>query len=396
MTQGNGKIRLGIIGYGGMGTVHAAYLMKGLVPNAVLTAICDTSAARRQAARKDCGEKVQYFDNDEAFFAANIIDAVMVVTPHYSHPALAIAALNRGLHVMVEKPAGVYARQVREMNEVAAASNRVFSIMLMKRSRLGYQRLHELVASGELGSIKRTMYVVTDWLRTQIYYDSGGWRGTWAGEGGGVLVNQSPHNIDLFQWICGMPRRVRSFCSWGKYHTMETEDDCTAYFEYPNGASGIFIASTGEAPGTQFMEIVGDRGKIVLKTNGQQETLTFWRTTMPVSEHIRVAKSGFDLPETWKCEIPCPGAPGESEHACITQDWVNAIQKSTPLMVQGQEGINGVQLANAIHLSSWLDDWVDVPVDEKLFYEKLQQRIEGSTFKKQVRSGSMDFSASFK
>ncbi len=392
MANTTGQVRIGIIGYGGMGSSHAHYLTKGEVPNAVLAAVCDKNPERLEKAKQTHGESIQLFDNAEKLFASKAVDAVMIATPHYDHPPLAIAALKSGHHALVEKPAGVYTKQVRELNETAAKSDRVFGIMFNQRTRTGHQKMREMVASGELGDIKRTMYVITTWLRTQIYYDSGGWRGTWAGEGGGVLVNQSPHNLDLFQWICGMPKRVRAFCGFGKYHNMETEDDCTAYLEYENGASGIFVTSTGEAPGTQFLEVVGERGKLLLDSGGRGETITFWRTTTPVSQFIKEAKGGFDTPETWKCEIRSGG--GE-EHKGVTKNWVNAILKGTPLLARGEEGINGVQLANAMQLSTWTDGWVDVPVNEDLYYTKLQEKIKGSTFKKDVRSGALEFGGTF-
>lgn len=392
MADANGKVRIGIIGYGGMGAAHAAYLHRGEVPGGVLTAVCDRSPDRLAKARQFLGEDVRYFEEADALLASKAVDAVIIATPHYDHPPLAIKALQSGIHTLVEKPAGVYTRQVREMNAVADKSDRVFGIMFNQRTRTSHQKMRELVTSGELGDIKRTMYVITTWLRNQIYYDTGGWRGTWAGEGGGVLMNQAPHNLDLFQWICGMPKRIRAFCHWGKYHNMETEDDCTAYLEYANGASGVFITSTGEAPGTQFLEVVGDRGKVVLDSNGKNETITFWRNVEPVSKHIRESKNGFSKPETWRCEIPTGG--GE-EHKGVTKNWVNAILKGTPLLAPGQEGINGVELANAMQLSTWLDNWVELPVNEDLYYEKLQERIKNSTFKKTVRSESLDFGGTY-
>ncbi len=392
MANAKDPVRIGIIGYGGMGSAHAQYISRKEVPGATLAAICDRDPERLRQARQALGESVQYFEEADQLFDAKAVDMVMIATPHYDHPPLAIKAMKTGLHALVEKPAGVYTRQVREMNEVAAKSDRVFGIMFNQRTRAGHQKMRELVASGELGEIKRTMYVITTWLRTQIYYDSGGWRGTWAGEGGGVLVNQSPHNLDLFQWICGMPKRVRAHCGFGKYHNIETEDDCTAYLEYQNGASGVFITSTGEAPGTQFLEVVGDRGKLVLDSGGRGETITFWRTIVPVSKYIAESKNGFTQPEVWKCDIPSGG--GE-EHKGVTKNFVNAILKGTPLLARGEEGINGVQLANAMQLSTWIDNWVDLPVDEQLYYDQLQQRVKQSTFKKTVRGGALDFGGTF-
>ncbi|HMO26934.1 MAG TPA: Gfo/Idh/MocA family oxidoreductase, partial [Tepidisphaeraceae bacterium] len=216
-------VRIGIIGYGGMGSAHAGYLTKGEVPHANLAAICDHDPDRLRLAREKHGDTVQLFDNADALIASGAVDAIMVATPHYDHPPLCIKALKAGLHALSEKPTGVYTRQVRELNEVADKTDRVFGVMFNQRTRADHQKMRELVQSGEIGEIKRTMYVITDWLRTQFYYDSGGWRGTWGGEGGGVLMNQAPHNLDLFQWICGMPSRVRAFCKFGRYHNIEVE-----------------------------------------------------------------------------------------------------------------------------------------------------------------------------
>jgi Oxidoreductase family, C-terminal alpha/beta domain. len=264
------------------------------------------------------------------------------------------------------------------MNEVAQKTDRVFGIMYNQRTNPLYQKMRDLVQSGELGELKRTNWIITNWYRSQSYYDSGGWRATWAGEGGGVLLNQCPHNLDLWQWICGMPIRVRAFCGYGKYHNIEVEDDVTAYVEYENGATGVFITSTADAPGTNRFEITGDRGKLV----AEEGKLTFWRLRESEREFNKRYKGGFGQPECWKCEIPLSGK--ETAHKGITTNWVNAILKGTPLLAPGLEGINGLTISNAMHLSSWLDDWVELPLDENLFYEKLQERIRNSNFKKEV------------
>lgn len=269
------------------------------------------------------------------------------------------------------------------MNEVAEKSGKVFGIMYNQRTNPVYQKLRDLVKSGELGEIKRINWIITNWYRSQSYYDSGGWRATWAGEGGGVLINQCPHNLDLWQWICGMPRRVRAFCHYGKYHDIEVEDDVTAYMEYENGATGVFITTTGEAPGTNRFEIAGDRGKIVV----EEGKLTFWRLRVSERQFNREYKGGFGSPECWKCEIPVHGV--ETAHRGITTNWVNAILKGTPLLAPGVEGIYGLTISNAMHLSSWLDDWVEIPFDEDLFYQKLKERIDSSKFKKDKKEDKL-------
>lgn len=370
------KVRIGVIGIGNMGSVHASYLKAGEIPNAELTAVCDTNPQRLKWAKENLGEDIHLFDNADAFFASGKMDAVMIVTPHYHHPPMAIQALEQGYHTLIEKPAGVYTKQVREMNEAAEKSGKVFGIMYNQRTNPIYQKVRDLVQSGELGEIKRTIWIITNWYRPQSYYDSGGWRATWAGEGGGVLLNQDPHQLDLWQWMCGLPKRVRAFCAFGKYHNIEVEDDVTGYVEYENGATGLFVTSTGESPGTNRFEISADRGKLVIESG----RITFWRLRVPERQFNAEYRGGFGEPECWKCEIPVYGEA--KEHKGITENWVQGILKGTPLLAPGTEGINGLQISNAMHLSAWTDSWVEIPVDEDLFYEKLQEKIASSTFKK--------------
>jgi predicted dehydrogenase len=374
-------VRIGIIGVGNMGGHHAEYLSRGEIPGARLTALCDSSPQQLNRIHASVGEGVVCYESPDALLASGAVDAIIIATPHYEHPPLAIKAFQHGLHVMSEKPAGVYTRQVREMNAVAEKSGRVFGLMFNQRTLGQHQKLRELVSSGELGELRRSVYIITSWFRAQSYYDSGGWRATWAGEGGGVLANQCPHNLDLWQWICGMPARVRAFCSFGKYHDIEVEDDVTAYVEYENGATGVFITTTGEAPGTNRLEITGDNGKVVMEDG----KITFWRNRVPANRFSREWKGGFGSPETWKCEIPFRS--GGEEHRGITKNWVQAILNGTPLLAPGVEGIRGVELSNAMLLSSWRDDWVAIPVDENLYYEKLQERIAASSVKKENSSG---------
>lgn len=380
------KVRIGIIGIGNMGTSHAQNLVAGKVPTAELTAVCDVRPERLEWAKNNLGDKVQLFDNTEAFFASKAMDAVMVATPHYDHPRLAIQSLNLGYHTLVEKPAGVYTKAVREMNEVALKSDKVFSMMFNQRTNPLYQKLRDLVQSGELGEMKRAVWIITNWYRSQSYYDAGGWRATWSGEGGGVLLNQDPHQLDLWQWICGMPKRVRGFMAFGKYHNIEVEDDVTAYVEYENGATGLFVTSTGEAPGTNRFEVSGDRGKIVV----EDDKLTFWRLRVGERQFNSEYKGGFGSPECWKCEIPVHGE--NSQHIGVMKNWTEAILKGTKLLAPGIEGINGLTISNAIHLSAWTDSWVDLPLNEDLFYEKLQERIKNSTFKKEVKDITLNVS----
>lgn len=371
------RVRIGIIGLGNMGSGHAQYLTGGKVEGAELTAVCDPREEQLAWAKERLPETVERFETVDDLFSSEKIDAVMICTPHYSHPKYASRAFSRGLHVIIEKPAGVYTKQVREMNEAAKSSDRVFGIMYNQRSNPLYAKLKELVETGELGEIRRFNWIITDWYRPQSYYNSGGWRATWEGEGGGVLLNQCPHNLDLWQWIVGMmPVRVRAFCSFGKHRNIEVEDDVTAYVEYENGASGVFVTTTGEAPGTNRLELAGDRGKIVIE-NGK---LSFWRLRVPEPEFNQTTESLFGQPECWECKVPI--GKKEEGHHVITQNWVNAILHGTPLLAPGEEGIRGLTLSNAMYLSTWTDDWVNLPLDEDLFYSKLQEKIAQSTSQK--------------
>lgn len=363
-------VRFGIVGLGGMGRQHATYLNAGQIRGAQLTAVSDTAPGAQQWATQQLAGEVAFFESYTAMLDSGLIDAVIVATPHYFHPDLAVQALHKQLHVLIEKPAGVYTQQVRQMNEVAVASGKVFGIMYNQRTNPVFAKVRELIQSGELGVIKRFNWIITDWYRSQAYYASGSWRATWAHEGGGVLMNQSPHNIDLLLWTLGlMPTRVRAFCHFGKHHTIEVEDDVTAYMECENGATGVFITTTGDAPGTNRYEISGDRGKIVVEDNA----ITFWRLRQSEPEFNATNTQPFGAPEVWKINIPVAGGAGP-QHPGITQNFTDAVLHGTPLLAPGIEGINGLTLVNAMYLSTWTDGWVDIPFDESHFLAQLNQR----------------------
>jgi predicted dehydrogenase len=375
-------MRIGVIGIGNMGSTHALNLFNNEISEAKLTAICDIIPERLQWARETFGDAVQFFDDSEVFFASSSFDGIIIATAHYDHPRIAIRAFELGIHVLCEKPAGVYTKQVRLMNEAAEASGKVFSLMYNQRTNPLYQKLKEIIAAGELGEIRRTNWIITNWYRPQSYYDSGGWRATWAGEGGGVLINQDPHQLDLWQWTTGlMPKRVRAACYFGKYRNIEVEDDVTAFVEYDNGATGVFVTTTGEAPGTNRFEICGDRGKIVIEGG----KLTFWRLHVSETEFNRDFKGKFGEPEYTVSEVPIEGK--ELGHNGITQNWVNAILHGEPLLAPGEEGIKGLMISNAMLLSAWTDGWVDMPIDEERFYDHLQARIAESEEKNILKRG---------
>ncbi|WP_334078176.1 Gfo/Idh/MocA family oxidoreductase [Paenibacillus sanfengchensis] len=373
------QVRFGIIGIGNMGTSHAKQLLHD-IRGARLTAVCDSNPERLRWAKENLPESMLTFPDADAFFASRAMDAVLVATPHYDHPDLAVRAFENDYHVLVEKPAGVYTKAVRDMNLAAAKSGQKFGIMYNQRTNPLYAKLRDLVSSGELGEIRRTNWIITNWYRAQSYYDSGGWRATWAGEGGGVLLNQDPHQLDLWQWTTGMmPKRVRAFCHFGKYRNIEVEDDVTAYVEYDNGATGLFVTTIGEAPGTNRFELSGDNGKIV----AEDGKLTFWRLRVPEPKFNAEYTGGFGQPECWKCDIPVGEGIGQ-QHRGILQNFTDAVLRGEPLLAPGEEGILGLTLSNAMHLSAWTSDWVELPLNEDLFYAKLQEKIKSSAYRKTI------------
>lgn len=386
------QVRIGVIGVGNMGSMHVDYLSRGAVGRAVLAAVADVDPARIEAVRKQHGDKLAYFDSSDALIASGKVDAIIIATPHYDHPPIGIKGLQSGLHVLSEKPAGVYTKQVKELNAVASKAGRVFGVMFNQRTIPAHQKVKDLIASGEVGEIRRVAYTITNWLRSQAYYDSGGWRGTWAGEGGGVLMNQCPHNLDLFTWWVGVPSEVRAFCRFGQYHKIEVEDDVTAYLKFANGATGTFVTTTGEAPGVNRLEVAGDRGLLTL----DGEKITFKRTREPVQAFIDSTPNLFPHVETWDCAIP-GGGTGD-QHRRVTESFVNAIVDGTPLIAPGEDGIHGLTLCNAMLMSTWLDQTVKIPFDDELYWAELQKRIKSSTFKKaapKAASGPVDLSATY-
>lgn len=362
------KVRFGIVGFGNMGTGHCKYLNAGEIEGATLAAICDIKPAKLEMA-KEAYPDVALFDNHMDMFKSGKIDAVIIATPHYFHPTIGIDAFNCGINVISEKPAGVYTKQVEEIMAVAKKSGLAYGMMFNQRTNPMYQKMREMVQGGELGNLYRCVWIITDWFRTQSYYDSGDWRATWDGEGGGVLLNQCPHQLDLWQWIFGMPTRIHAFCHEGKYHNIEVEDDVTAYAEYANGATGVFITTTGEAPGTNRFEITGTLGKLVAEGN----TLKFTKNEVDAAEFSRTSDQGFGRPKTEYIEYKFEN--GGSQHKGITQNFTDHLIKGTPLLASGYEGINGLSISNAMMLSSWKNDWVNLPNDGEEFWAELQKKI---------------------
>ncbi|MCX7002367.1 MAG: Gfo/Idh/MocA family oxidoreductase [bacterium] len=378
-------VRLGIIGVGSMGAFHLRNLLDKKVQRVTVTAVCDIDPAKL-AAYPDCA----HFTDSAALIRAGVVDAVLVVTPHYAHTTIGIDALQNGLHVLVEKPISVHVADAQKLIAAHTSPTQVFAAMFNQRTDPHYAKVRALIQQGELGELRRVNWLITNWFRTQAYYNSSAWRATWGGEGGGVLLNQCPHNLDLLQWLCGMPAKVRAHCFFGKYHAIEVEDDVTAYLEYANGATGLFVTTTGETPGTNRLEITGDRGKVVVE-NG---TITFHRTVASVKNFCMSDPSLFGTPEVWQVQIPAHDSGGQ--HVEILQNFVNAILDGTPLVAPAEEGIHSVTLANAMLYSAFTDRTVTLPLDAAAYARKLQELIATSTLTKAAApKAAADLAGSF-
>ncbi len=378
------KLKLGIIGIGNMGSGHISNYVSGQMPEIEITCVADIDERRFENARAKIPEIV-CFDTADELIESGLCEAVLIAAPHYFHPPIAIAALKAGLHVMSEKPAGVYTKQVRELIEVASHSDKTYAIMFNQRTNCVYRKVKELVDSGKYGEIKRVNWIITDWFRTQQYYNSGGWRATWSGEGGGVMLNQCPHQLDLWQWICGMPSKVRAFCHEGKWHDIEVEDDVTIYAEYLNGATGTFITTTGDFPGTNRLEITLDKAKLICE-NDQLENrfvIKLFELEESISQYIKASDEGFGrIAGEWK-EVETDGM--NEQHSGVMNAFAAHILRGEPLVAEGAEGINALKISNAAFLSSWLDKTVEIPFDENLYFELLQKKIKDSKFVKVVK-----------
>ena len=365
------KVRFGIVGCGNMGSGHAKNFKNGKIENGVLAAVCDINPKKFDYFKENFGDDIKYFTDAEEMFKSGAVDCVMICTPHYIHPDLAILAMDNNLHCIVEKPAGVYTLQVKEMLKRDETNDKVLGIMFNQRMNPAFIKMRKMIAEGAIGNIKRTNWIITDWYRTQQYYDSGDWRATWKGEGGGVLYNQAPHQLDLFQWIVGMsPCKVHAFCHFGKWHDIEVEDDVTCYCEYPNGATGVFITTTADAPGTNRFEVTGTKGTLIF----EKDKLYYKELEVDEREWMFSTYQGFRKPPVKPTvEVELEGE--HTNHVGITNNIANAILGLEEVYAPARDGIKGVMLANAMLLSTWLNKSIDLPFDDELFFEELKKRI---------------------
>jgi predicted dehydrogenase len=387
------KLKFAVIGVGIMGSSHVRDISKS--ENIALAAICDIDAQRAQNAA--AAHDVPWYTDYKEMIDKEKLDGVMIATPHYFHTPIAIYAMQHGVNALSEKPEAVHVKDAHKMNDVYAEArqkypNLIFAIMFQQRTNGMFKKLKAMIDGGELGKLVRTTWIVTDWFRTQAYYDNGGWRATWRGEGGGVLLNQCPHNLDLYQWLVGLPNKVTGFAAIGKYHNIEVEDEVTGFFQHENGMVGHFVTTTAESPGTNRLEIIGENGKVVVEGG----KILFTRNQKSMIDFLENTPELFAKVPNQVEEVPYE-TTGGSSHAVVTEAFAAAIRNpSSPLIAHGTEGIRGLSLGNAIMLSSWLGQTVDLPLDEDLYETKLNELIATSRFEKTVTGGGeiADVSAS--
>ncbi|CAM4222510.1 Gfo/Idh/MocA family oxidoreductase [Paenibacillus alkaliterrae] len=375
------NVRMGIIGLGAEGGLYAGFLADGKVNNMVIGAICDIDPAKKALSAEKYPD-VPFYDNYIDMLESGDVDAIVTCVPHYLHPEMGINALQRNIHALVEKPAGVYTKQVKQLNDFAATKPELtFGIFFNQRTNPLYQKLKELIDNGEIGEIRRTNWMITTWWRPQGYYEQSAWRATWDGEGGGVLVNQAPHQLDLLQWICGMPSKVYSNVKYGYQRKIAVEDEVTAMFDYENGATGVFVTCTHDVLGTDRFEILGDKGKIVVDDS---KKITIKRLVKPESEmsatmsmqDVMKIFMGQSASEIYNEEVLEFESVWGAQHIAVLDNFAANIIDGTPLIAPGSDGIHGVRLANAIHLSSFLGEKVEIPFDEELYLAELNKKIE--------------------
>ncbi len=366
------QIRLGVIGTGNMGSEHCRMILEGKCPEVRLRAAADLRPERREWARKLLPEDTAVFADGRELIASGLCDAVLIATPHFQHEPLAVAALEAGLHVLCEKPAAVQADRAERMIRAAEKAGKTLTFMFNQRTDCVYRAMKNLLAGGEMGAVKRMNWIITDWYRTQRYYDSGSWRATWAGEGGGVLLNQCPHQLDLLIWLCGMPCAVTARCGEGKWHHIEVEDDVTACLEFPNGATGVFVASTGDLPGTNRLEIDCERGKIVC----EDRQVKVWRLGMNEREICFGSDDPWYRAETEAALLETDGE--NPQHAGVINAFAAHLLRGEPTVAEAEDGLRALELSNAIHLSGWTGERVEIPVSREAFDRELDKRIAKS------------------
>ncbi len=387
------NVKLGLLGYGGMGASHGKYLDE--IEGCKVAAVADEAQDARDRAAKQHPDATIFPDAFEVI-ASGDVDAILIAVPHYLHPPLAMAAFERGIHVLTEKPVAVTAKAAQETDDAYAAALKKhpklkYAGMFQQRMRPIWREVKRLIERGEVGELVRASWTITNWFRSQAYYNSGGWRATWAGEGGGVLINQCPHQLDLFQWFVGLPSKVTAIVGLGRHHDIEVEDDVTAILEFANGAAGTWITSTGQSPGINRLEIIGDTGSILVDEEGH---LTLFRSDQTVREFSRTTPERFaKMPQDKHIIQP---AGKDAAHRGISENFIASILRDEPLVAPAVEGIRGLELGNAMLMSGLKGVTVPIPMDREAFAGMIEELKSTSTFKKTVEAAApADLAGSF-
>ena len=373
-------LKVAVIGVGNIGGAHARAIYSGEVSGMKLAALCDCDQAVMEKLREKYPD-IPLFSDHVSLLNSGLCDAVIISTPHYFHPPIAIDAFKAGLHVLSEKPAGVDTNSARAMTDAAKQSGKVFGIMFNQRANKLFSAAKDIMLRGELGELKRVVWIITNWYRKQAYYDSGNWRATWSGEGGGVLINQAPHNLDLWQWLCGMPSAIRAECYEAKHHSIEVEDDATIFAEYENGATAVFITSTGDYPGTNRLEITGTKGKLVLEGG----KLMHYRLAIDEREFCLMdakAKNEVTVSELDDEKRNC--------HVAILENFADHILNGAPLIAPGEEAVNELELSNGAYLSAWEGKKISLPLNGEDFLKRLEEKKATSHFLAKATKEDMD------
>ena len=378
------KVKLGIIGYGAEGGMYAGFFKNNderLNDNIELAAVCDNDPAKKAKVAEDF-PGLPFFDNYLDLLESGIVNAIVTTVPHYDHCVMGIAALERGIHLLGEKPAGVYTKDVERLIEKSKKHpETTFAIFFNQRTNPLYRRVKQLMDEKAIGDLQRATWIITTWWRPQGYYNQSAWRATWGGEGGGVLVNQAPHQLDLLQWICGKPEKVYAKLQYGAGRDIVVENEVNALLDFGNGATGSFITCTNDIVGTDRFEIFGTKGKIIVEDSKKlivkqltapeaelsenmdmQDVMRLFMGQVNMEDYVKVTEEEFVTPQGL-------------QHISVLNNFADHIVNGEPLLANGEEGINGVTLANAMHLSSWLDKEVDYNVDGDLYLAELNKRI---------------------
>ncbi|MEP0177715.1 MAG: Gfo/Idh/MocA family oxidoreductase [Paraglaciecola sp.] len=377
--------RLGVVGLGNIGQQHIKHVINGDVNNCTVTAVA--SRAPNELAQSI---GAQHFTCYRALVDSGLCDGVLVATPTMEHLEMGLYVLSKGIHLLMEKPIGL---SVAEGEQLLAAvgPKQVFGLMLNQRVSPVFTQMKNLIDTGVIGELQRTHWTMTNWFRPEVYFQVSDWRATWYGEGGGLLVNQCIHNVDILQWLCGMPVFIQGFCGFGKYHDIEVEDEATAYFEYPNGATGVFIGSTGESPGVNRLEIVGDKG--MLSFDGERLTLTL--NAPSTSVYNRETKDMFGQPEKSVQDI----TPTEdvNQHAVVINNFIEATLNQQSLIAPAEEGIKSLSIANAILWSAWTKQGIVLPLDSGGYQQALNKKLVHSRLRtKSNVKANIDMGASYR